>query len=921
MRFRPSPLAPLSVLLFGVAHAPFAMSAETSTPASAPAPTPPSAARAKTSPQAPASPTFPRVSHAPASTPPSAAQIRTSSPSSAGGAATTPPSTLVRAPASGGQPELALGFDGAGRLRAAVCNTPGCSVDSGTELALPTALAADRGKARLSVVSLGERRHALHVSIAGDRPTQAWQAVVVAKPGSSSPDVVFQGMTGYVEGEEGLRRGPSVELSEPIDESGTRRILIGEVHEDLTLCGRPAVLAPKLLAPKDLVLRPAKVQRLSVEERERAARLVAVPRAASTVVAATDQPSTTAGTTPEAASSAAKAPTSGGQASLLRAIGATSAIGWPASLTDGNPETTWAENRGGAGRGEFVSFHAPSDVPLQSFEFVIRPEKREIKHGVGPEKLWLVTDKLVYSVAFPTDPWKAPGVTWSVALPAPVLTSCVAVVTESAFGEKPDSEVTLAEIQARSEFTTASIENLIGALAGGGARADAAGTVLAGLGSEATTAVAQAFDGLDEGGRRVALDVLDHAACADSSPIYVKALLGRVEAHRLHALDRLRRCGPAATDAIEAAIASLPTAKLRPLAELLAEVAPDKALRLLVPRLTGSQKTRRMLREVIAQAARSPKSKEVIVELLARTDLPTEASVDLLRALGRQLPEYEAGAIASIQRLLLPNADFRTKYLLMVPAHLLADKQPALAQQLSALMRSDPSAPLRAEAVRATVHLDRFATDVYAALEDPEVRVRQAAAQTLANYKKAETVTLLGKRLKGDSWPLVRVAAAESLASQSPSDSADRALIGALDDDSWQVKSAAAEAIGARRAVIAGEPLLDRFTDRKERYEVRVAAARALGDICYDRALDDLTDAAKKLRSPSPDPQDRAVAAGALGALARLHPRDLASRLEPLLGGKDTPMGTKEAARAALSTEPHCQMTSALKTASAGERR
>lgn len=896
MRSRSRPFAPRSVLLLGIACAPLA--------AAAPASPPPTSAT-----RAAAPPTV---------------------------------TSLVRAPASAGQAELAVGFDGRGTLRAALCPTPNCSIDAGTELSLPAAFATKRSQAKLSVVPIGERRHAVHVAVAGDRASEAWQALVVAKPGNPSPEIVFQGMTGYVEGEEGLRRGPTLEISEPIDGNGTRRVLLGEQREDLTLCGRPAVLAPKMLTAKDLLLKPAKVQRLSVPERERAARLIAQVRtpppaittnpaasgavaatnpSASGAVAATNQPTNAANAAPEIASAAASPLTNGGQASLLRAIGATSAIGWPASLTDGNPETTWAENRGGAGRGEFVSFHAPSDVPLQSFEFVIRPPKREIKHGVGPEALWLVTDQLVYAVVFPSDPWKTPGVTWTVALPAPVKTSCVAVVTESAFGEKPDSEVTLAEVQARSEFTTASIENLIGALAGGGPRADAAGTVLAGLGPEATAAVAKAFSNLDEGGRRVALDVLDHAACGDSSPVYIKALLGKTEAHRLHALDRLRRCGAAATSAIEAAIETLPAAKIRALAELLAEVAPDRALRLLVPRLTGPQKTRRMLREVIGQAARSPKAALAIAELLSRQDLPTEASVDLLRALGKQLPDYAAGAAATLQRILQPTADFRTKYLLMAPAHLVSEGQPALAQQLSHLMRSDPSAHLRTEAVRATVHRDLFAAPLYSALQDPDVRVRQAAAQSLAGYKKPETVSALGKRLKHDTWPLVRVAAAESLAAQSGGDGADRALVEALEDPSWQVKAAAAEAIGARKASLAGEPLLELFNDRKERYEVRVSAARALGEICYEGALDDLTDAAKKLRSPSPDPQDRAVAASALGALARLRPRDLASRLAPLLSGKDTPMGTKEAAKAALATEPHCHMTSALKTASTGGAR
>ncbi len=814
---------------------------------------------------------------------------------------------------------MVVGFDSKGTLRATVCHTPNCNVDAGLALTVPDSVLLKHAESKLQLVPIGERRHAVHVAIPGELPGQAWQAVVVAKPGQAIADVVFQGATGYVEGEEGLRHGPTVEVSETIDEAGTRRILVGEQREELTLCGRPAVLAPKMLTAKELVLKPAKVQRLSADERERATKLVAEPHAESKPPTP-DQPAA-ATSAPKNAEEAAHAATKvGGQSSLLRAIGATSAIGWPAHLTDGNVETTWAENRGGAGRGEFVSFRAPGDVPLQSFDFVVRPEAREIKHGVGPEKLWLVTDKLLFLVSFPSDPWKAPGVTWKVALPTPVQTNCIAIVTESAYGDKPEAEVTLAEVSARSEFTTASIENLVGALAGGGPRADAAGTVLAGLGTEAFVTVAKAFEQLDEGGRRVALDVLDHAPCADASHVYITALLGRVEAHRLHAIDRLRRCGTGAVGAIEQALSTEPVGKLRPLSELLAEVAPDKALRLLVPRLVGPNKTRRMLREVIGKAARSPKAQAAILELLGRTDLPSIATIDLLRALGKQVGDYSALAAASIERLLTPTADFRTKFLLLGPAHAVCNQHRQLAQSLSALIRSDPNPFVRMEAARMAEHLDLFAADLFVALEDPDVRVRQAAAQNLAGHKHVQTILALGKRLQQDFWPIVRVAAAEALAPQPANAEADKALVSALADESWLVKVAAAESVATRKVSIAGEPLLDLFSDKKERFEVRIAAARALGDVCHDRALNALTDAARTLKSPSPDARDRAVASSALDALAKLHPSDLASRLEPLLNGKNTPAGTKQAAQTALAAEPHCRVPAALTTASVDGR-
>ena len=121
-------------------------------------------------------------------------------------------------------------------------------------------------------------------------------------------------------------------------------------QEDLSLCGRPALLAPQLLMSTDLKLHPAKVQRLSVEEREHA-------RHVSAVRADANEPARGFG--------------------VLRAVAATSAVGSPGALTDGNPETAWAENRGGAGRGEFVLMNVPPELPISGLDLLIRPPTLE----------------------------------------------------------------------------------------------------------------------------------------------------------------------------------------------------------------------------------------------------------------------------------------------------------------------------------------------------------------------------------------------------------------------------------------------------------------------------------------------------------------------------------------------------------------
>ncbi|MGC4070675.1 MAG: HEAT repeat domain-containing protein [Polyangiaceae bacterium] len=847
---------------------------------------------------------------------------------------------IAVAKAAGGQPELAVGFDPSGLLRAKIGTgaSSAASLVQGIALDAPAALRAKASETKFEIVPIGSDRHAVVVTIPADAPHRTWQALIVAKPGKNEPEILFQGYTGLLPGEDGLRTGPLLEISDPIDDQGTRRIVLGELREDLSLCGRPTTLAPRMLSPKDLTLRPAKVQRLSAEERERAPELVAEPTsspAASQASVVTTQPtkeadasakpatstanpSTAATTTASAtatATTAAKSGSLGSSATLLRPLGASSAIGWPAALTDGDPETTWAENRGGAGRGEFVTFRAPSDVPLQGFRFVVRPEKKSIPNGAGPERLWLVTNGPIYSVRFPTDPWKAPLVQWHVALPAAVRTDCVAIVAESAYGEKPNTELTLAEVAADSEFASANIEQLVGALAGGGARAEAAGSVLSALGAEAQAAVARAFGSLDEDGRRVALDVLDHAPCGESSPVYIEALLGNVEAHRLHAIDRLRRCGPTVVAPIEQALGARPTPKHRPLLELFTEVAPDRAIAYLAPRLVGNPKHRRWLRELVTQAARSPKASDTITTELASKELPKSAVVDLMRALGARLERYAEVAVPRLEGLLENETDWKTRYLLVEPAHRLAKASRILSKRLAETMSKDPRFEVRLEAVRSTIDVELFANEILAATSDPEVRVREAATQVLAKHHAPNARAALAERLNVDPWPLVRAQAAESLATQPQDSTADHALVDALDDSAWVVRAAVAEAIGKKQISLAGAALLDRFEDKDERVEVRLAAVSSLGQLCYEPALDSLTDQARKLSSPGMDLRARSLSASALAALAEIHPADLAKRLDPLLSNSNVSPEVRRAVKAALATETRCQPAKAPRTA------
>ncbi|HET7538547.1 MAG TPA: hypothetical protein VFK05_01700, partial [Polyangiaceae bacterium] len=346
-----------------------------------------------------------------------------------------------------GQGGLAVGFDAAGALRMVPCAARGCSVERGVEVAFPAELRSAIPNAQFSVVGIGDGRRAIVVSVSAARAARSWTAVLVGGLGSAAPAVVFAGFTGFTAGEEGMRRGQRVDISPP-DESGARRIVIGEVQEDLSLCGRPALLAPQMLLSSDLKLHAAKVQRLSIEERESARRVNAVR------------------VVPGAAAPAGQG--------ILHAVAATSAVGSPSALTDGNPETTWAENRGGAGRGEFVLLNTPPELPITGLDLLIRPEKAKPENGVAPRVFWLASTRGLIEVTMPEDAWKFPGAHYSVKLEPPVQGDCLALVTESAFDESPNARVTFAELSARTEFDAASVSALVAALAGGAERARAA---------------------------------------------------------------------------------------------------------------------------------------------------------------------------------------------------------------------------------------------------------------------------------------------------------------------------------------------------------------------------------------------------------------------------------------------------------------
>jgi HEAT repeat protein len=204
-----------------------------------------------------------------------------------------------------------------------------------------------------------------------------------------------------------------------------------------------------------------------------------------------------------------------------------------------------------------------------------------------------------------------------------------------------------------------------------------------------------------------------------------------------------------------------------------------------------------------------------------------------------------------------------------------------------------------------------FATQIGNALNDPEVRVREAAVRASAGLPSA--VPALSERLAKDPWPLVRMAAADALAAAEGSTSARAALSSAIDDQSPHVRAHVIVALGAHHASSELDKIRARLRDDDEYPMVRAAAAQALAALCDTSSLDTLTSYAQKLVDPLANAQEHLVGSAALLALGDMHPADLETRLKPLRA-KGAPPQARQAADAVMQRRSGaCRAPSASK--------
>lgn len=776
---------------------------------------------------------------------------------------------LVPASAEQGTLALELGADG---LWLRVCAQAPCDARSGRAQPLPAEALAGLPVATLQVLELDAGRRLAHVRVptGGD---SAWEALAAAPLAGAEPLLLFAGVTGAVRGEDGAREGEQVWIREG-DGKG-RRVLLGKVREDVQLCGRPTLLETQLLA-RELVLRPAKVQQLGLDER-RNARVIDARRVA--------------------------APSSGNNA--LRALAASSALGDPAALTDGRSDTSWAEGRGGDGRGEFVTFRPLSGAALVALELLVRPEGEASPDGAAPRSFWLATRGALYRVDLPEDAWRAPGAWYRAELPAPVTEDCVAIVLESSYSSAAESRVTLTEVRGVGELSGLDPGQLVARLSTpGGAGAEVVPALLQ-AGPAGVAAVVGAFGALDAVGRQRALDVLETGSCDVVGDVYVTLLTDGDARTRRRAEQRLRGCGESVWDELREAFerSSDETGVL--LGQALSELAPALAVELLTPRLGAAGRSHRSsYRAALTRAAQQAEAEPGLRRLLASGGLGDGGELELLRATAELLPRLVPESGQAFTRAATAATSFEQRYLLLPAAAALAVREVAARAFLQRSLR-DPDGYLRMAAARLLPPLAELQGPLLAATRDPEVRVREASVARLGEWRWPVAAAALNERLRDDAWPLVRAGAAHALTGMGPAAALDAALAESLEDASDVVRAAALRALGQRGARGYLPELRERFSDEEELASVRAAAAQALAQLCDAAALPALTEAAQALLGERSDADDMLIGSAAIAALGRLHPPDLERRLAGFAQARQRPALVQLAA-AALHTTERC---------------
>lgn len=802
------------------------------------------------------------------------------------------------------------------------------------------------------VVSAAERRFELVLAAplrtAGKAtpPAPGTTAPTLTVANATAPFVAFAGETGLTVGEEPDRTGALVEVLPTSNQNVN--VVVGNIQEDVALCGRKALLSPRLVHPQTLSLKAIKLQRLPSAERDTATKLGSAPL--------TDQVTT----------------------NVFTPLVASSAKGSPAALVDNDPQTVWTENRGGSGGGEFVVFRAPDSIGITGLTFTApgrpKPEFR------APTAFWVATTDKVYRVELPatdvgaappapapvdvkavhvpsdvkrpsphdeiaarngvrnarpdeamplapepsTAPPQAAVVTgteveaprpaatapreWYVPLPAPIQTSCLAISLDTAAQNDGDLDVGFAEIGATTNVDETRLNQALAELDTGGDQATAAERLLQDVGRVAFERVQTRYRGYSEAGRMRALNVMDAAPCRYSVGVYASALSNEGTAEADHGKEGLTRCRAQAVPALARRLPESASERTRLLVSMLLRLDPVAAVDAMAPLLAGgSRAKRRVLQLAFSAALANPEAAVRAKVLLSDAKLSARDGLFLMRATGNHLNEYTDVAAPRLVQW-LRNADFATRYLALAPAAVLAPKHPELQRFLLDTLARAKEPALRVEAAR-VIHENADAdAALVRAIADEHVRVREAAVINAGEHAVESARPALHERLDQEAWPIVRSAAVRALGQLPANPETAKRLAATVEADAApSVRRPALHVLGIQDARAQLPVVREAFTSDQDA-DVRATAATSLGLMCDRTMVDDLTQSALKFGNLYSSEADRVIGKASLNALGRLAPPDLKQRLAPFFA-EGAPQIAKYAAEAALTHPEQCGQT------------
>jgi hypothetical protein len=759
----------------------------------------------------------------------------------------------------------------------------GVVTDGTTERVIPIAHPdlPPEGAVTVESLAIGQGKHVVHVRIPvrdAEESGPAWEAILAA----GRKDPIFAAMTGSIEGDPGEREGKAVQV---VPNGASSFVLVGDTREDLRICGQSVTLLdPLALYPGPLELRPATMQRLSAEQQGNAEKVTATDAGASF-----DLP----------------------LAQLLVARGSSVPGSRGLELTDGDTQTVWREQRPGIGQGEFVVMAAPKGVPITRVKVMISPPNAAAGPAdAGPKTFYLVTSTGSFEVTMPADGSRKPGEAYDVTFPRPVESTCLALVLDSAYSRgMAHPDVGIAELAAYSEFDApgATLEAIAARLSSD--RGLAAAQVLERAGKGALAAVAGAYDSLDARGRALAMDVAaSYDKCEEAGPLFARGLCEpKGEAPR-KAREKLERCKGAAP-ALAARMRENADSRSC-IAPILAALAPDEALGPIADALAAAQEDDHVVRAALRAAfstalAAVPRGR--LGALLADRSRSPLGRLELMRAAEARVGEAPSEAEATVAELLGGAPSMRVRYLVLGPLGELARAgDRAAARQLADVVVKDPDWQVRGRAAELAAGLSDATAALVHGAGDPEPRVREAAFGALAPMASADVARVGIDALTRDGWWFVKVQAVATLVNASPSKDVDDALGDALHDSSVRVRGGALTALARRRASWWRVAIRERLDDPGEDPQVRAAAAGALGALCDADSADRLTELARTLASPATDEDAQSIGFAALFGLAALHPRDLRDRVAPLLASS-APAYARAAAEKALAARPMCK--------------